>query len=129
KDLRDRVMGKLREAMRPEFLNRIDEIVLFQKLTKDELARIVRLMLAATSGRLAERDMRLDVSDAAVQWLGEHGYEPEFGARPLRRLIQREVDDRIADLLVSGSLDDGGVVRVDAAEDALVVESAAHAVA
>ncbi len=129
KDLRDRVMGKLREAMRPEFLNRIDEIVLFQKLSKDELARIVRLMLAATSGRLAERDMRLDVSDAAVQWLGEHGYEPEFGARPLRRLIQREVDDRIADLLVSGSLDDGGVVRVDAAEDALVVESAAHAVA
>jgi ATP-dependent Clp protease ATP-binding subunit ClpC len=129
KDLRDRVMGKLREAMRPEFLNRIDEIVLFQKLTKDELARIVRLMLAATSARLAERDMRLDVSDAAVEWLGEHGYEPEFGARPLRRLIQREVDDRIADLLVAGSLEDGGAVRVDATDDGLVVEAAVHAIA
>lgn len=124
KDLRDRVMGKLREAMRPEFLNRIDEIVLFQKLTRDELAPIVRLLLGATSARLADRDMRLDVTDAAVQWLGEHGYEPEFGARPLRRLIQREVDDRIADLLVTGALDDGGAVRVDAGDDGLIVEVA-----
>jgi ATP-dependent Clp protease ATP-binding subunit ClpC len=115
--------------MRPEFLNRIDEIVLFQKLSRDELARIVRLMLAASSTRLAERDMRLDVSDAAVAWLGEHGYEPEFGARPLRRLIQREVDDRIADLLIAGSLEDGGVVRVDARDDGIVVEAAVHAVA
>lgn len=129
KDLRDRVMGKLREAMRPEFLNRIDEIVLFQKLTKDELARIVRLMLEATSTRLAARDMRLDVTDAAVQWLGEHGYEPEFGARPLRRLIQREVDDRIADLLVSGALDDGGEVRVDADDDGFVVKVSVAALA
>ncbi|MGM7698705.1 ATP-dependent Clp protease ATP-binding subunit [Microbacterium sp. A84] len=123
KDLRDRVMGKLREAMRPEFLNRIDEIVLFQKLTQDELAPIVHLLLGATSARLAARDMRLDVTDAAVAWLGEHGYEPEFGARPLRRLIQREVDDRIADLLVSGALDDGGVVRVDVDQDGLVVKT------
>src|SRR5690606_7133055 len=66
KDLRDRVMGKLREAMRPEFLNRIDEIVLFQKLTRDELVPIVRLLLGASSARLAERDMRLHVTDAAV---------------------------------------------------------------
>ena len=122
KDLRDRVMGKLREAMRPEFLNRIDEIVLFQKLTRDELARIVRLMLGATSARLADRGITVDVTDAAVAWLGEHGYEPEFGARPLRRLIQREVDDRIADLLVDGSLTDGGTVRVDARGADLIVE-------
>jgi len=122
KDLRDRVMGKLREAMRPEFLNRIDEIVLFQKLTREEIARIVRLMLGATSARLAERSMNFEVTDAAVQWLGEHGYEPEYGARPLRRLIQREVDDRIADLLVSGELADGGAVRVDAGADGLRVE-------
>src|SRR5690606_26851835 len=125
KDLRDRVMGKLREAMRPEFLNRIDEIVLFQKLTRDELARIVRLMLQATAVRLAEREITIDVTDAAVEWLGEHGYEPEFGARPLRRLIQREVDDRIADLLVSGELVDGGAVRVDAGDEGLRVEAAA----
>ncbi|MGO1922022.1 MAG: AAA family ATPase, partial [Microbacterium sp.] len=120
-DLRARVMGKLREAMRPEFLNRIDEIVLFQKLTREELSRIVRLMLGATSARLAERSVTIEVTDAAVEWLGEHGYEPEYGARPLRRLIQREIDDRVADLLVSGELVDGGSVRVDAAGGELTV--------
>ena len=120
-DLRARVMGKLREAMRPEFLNRIDEIVLFQKLTREELVRIVRLMLGATSARLAERSVTIEVTDAAVEWLGEHGYEPEYGARPLRRLIQREIDDRVADLLVSGELVDGGSVRVDAAGGELTV--------
>ncbi|WP_417508816.1 ATP-dependent Clp protease ATP-binding subunit [Microbacterium sp.] len=122
-DLRARVMGKLREAMRPEFLNRIDEIVLFQKLSRSELGEIVRLMLRATSARLEDRSVTLEVTDAAVEWLGEHGYEPEYGARPLRRLIQREVDDRIADLLVSGHLVDGGAVRVDAGADGLTVEA------
>jgi len=125
-DLRARVMGKLREAMRPEFLNRIDEIVLFQKLSRDELGRIVRLLLQATSRRLAGREVTLDVTDAAVAWLGEHGYEPEYGARPLRRLIQREVDDRIADLFVSGELGDGGRVVVDASGDVLRVTATAE---
>jgi ATP-dependent Clp protease ATP-binding subunit ClpC len=120
-DLRARVMGKLREAMRPEFLNRIDEIVLFSKLGRDELSRIVRLMLQATADRLAGREVSLDVTDAAVAWLGEHGYEPEYGARPLRRLIQREIDDRIADLFVSGELRDGARVQVDAVDGALRV--------
>ena len=128
-DLRARVMGKLREAMRPEFLNRIDEIVLFQKLSREELGRIVRLMLQATSARLASREIVIDVTDVAVDWLGEHGYEPEYGARPLRRLIQREVDDRIADLLVSGRLADGDAVRVDAAGDGLEVSALAPALA
>ncbi|UWF77242.1 MULTISPECIES: ATP-dependent Clp protease ATP-binding subunit [Microbacterium] len=121
-DLRARVMGKLREAMRPEFLNRIDEIVLFQKLTRDEITRIVRLLLRATADRLAGREVAFEVTDAAVAWLAEHGYEPEYGARPLRRLIQREVEDRIADLFVTGALADGGAVRVDAGDDGLRVE-------
>ena len=125
-DLKARVMGKLREAMRPEFLNRIDEIVIFQKLTQTEIGEIVRLMLQATAARLAGREVSFEVTDAAVAWLGEHGYEPEYGARPLRRLIQNEVDDRIADLFVEGSLVDGGRVVVDAAEGALTVSSAAH---
>jgi len=122
-DLRARVMGKLREAMRPEFLNRIDEIVIFQKLSREELGEIVRLMLRATTKRLAGREIGFEVTDAAVAWLGEHGYEPEYGARPLRRLIQREVDDRIADLLVSGGLADGGAVRVDVVDDGIQVEA------
>ncbi|WP_394550613.1 ATP-dependent Clp protease ATP-binding subunit [Agromyces sp. MMS24-JH15] len=122
-DLRQRVMGKVREAMRPEFLNRIDEIVIFQKLSQPEIAQIVRLMLGATVSRLAAREVAFEVTDAAVAWLAEHGYEPEYGARPLRRLIQREVDDRIADLFVSGALGDGEGVTVDASGDALVVAS------
>ncbi|MEV1131188.1 ATP-dependent Clp protease ATP-binding subunit [Agromyces sp. NPDC049794] len=126
-DVKARVMGKVREAMRPEFLNRIDEIVLFQKLSQAEISQIVRLMLGATSARLAAREVTIEVTDAAVEWLGEHGYEPEYGARPLRRLIQREVDDRIADLFVSGELGDGEGVRVDASDGTLVVASVPRA--
>jgi ATP-dependent Clp protease ATP-binding subunit ClpC len=128
KDLRDRVMGKLREAMRPEFLNRIDEIVLFRKLEKSQLREIVRLMLEATSARLAGRSIAIEVSDEAVDWIADNGYEPEYGARPLRRVIQRELDDRIADLLVTGELADGGRVAVTALDGRLHVESAAVAV-
>jgi ATP-dependent Clp protease ATP-binding subunit ClpC len=116
-------MGRLREAMRPEFLNRIDEIVLFRKLDKPQLREIVRLMLGATERRLHGREVTIEVTDAAIDWLVDHGYEPEYGARPLRRLIQREVDDRVAELFVSGALADGGAVTVDAAADVIVVAS------
>ncbi|WP_295126279.1 AAA family ATPase, partial [uncultured Leifsonia sp.] len=126
KDIRDRVMGKLREAMRPEFLNRIDEIVLFRKLDAEQLRDIVRLLLQATAARLAHRSIGFEVTDAAVQWIADAGYEPEYGARPLRRVIQREVDDRIAELLVNGEVADGGTVVVDAADGALTVRP--HAV-
>jgi len=128
-DLRERVMGKLREAMRPEFLNRIDDIVLFQKLEKVQLREIVRLLLGASSRRLASRAVTFEVTDAAVERLAEVGYEPEYGARPLRRLIQREVDDRIADLFVSGELVDGGAVTVDADASGFVVRAASAALA
>lgn len=113
KDLRDRVMGKLREAMRPEFLNRIDEIVMFRKLEQSQLRSIVTLMLERTSARLAGREIAFSASEETIDWLAEHRYEPEYGARPLRRLIQREIDDRIADRLVSGDLADGGSVRIE----------------
>lgn len=126
-DVKARVMGKVREAMRPEFLNRIDEIVLFQKLSASEIAEIVRLMLGATSARLAAREIGFEVTDAAVALLAERGYEPEYGARPLRRLIQREIDDRIADLFVTGALGDGEAVRVDAADGEFVVASVPNA--
>ena len=128
-DLRARVMGRLRDAMRPEFLNRIDEIVLFRKLDDAQLREIARLLLADTVARLARRDVTLEVSDAAVDWLAAHGYEPEYGARPLRRLIQREVDDRIAELFIGAQLDDGGAVTVDAAQEGLVVSARSLAVA
>ncbi|NUP74670.1 MAG: ATP-dependent Clp protease ATP-binding subunit, partial [Sinomonas sp.] len=89
-ELRARIMGRLRETMRPEFLNRIDEIVLFRKLTREQLHEIVRLQLRGTEARLSAQGIALDVDDPAVAWIAERGYEPEFGARPLRRVIQRE---------------------------------------
>jgi ATP-dependent Clp protease ATP-binding subunit ClpC len=119
KALRDRVMGKLREAMRPEFLNRIDEIVLFRKLDRAELRQIVSLMLLDTAARLVTQDIGFTVDEGAVDWLAEHGYEPEYGARPLRRLIQRQVDDRIAELLVGGTLASGGTVRLGTSDGGL----------
>jgi ATP-dependent Clp protease ATP-binding subunit ClpC len=127
-EMRDAVMRRLREAMRPEFLNRIDEIVLFQKLDQPQLRQIVSLLLGATAERLAARSMHIEVTDAAVDWFAEHGYQPEYGARPLRRLIQREVDDRIAELLVNGVVGDGGSIIVDAVDGAMSVTGAASAV-
>jgi len=115
------VMGKLREAMRPEFLNRIDEIVLFRKLDQAQLREIVQLLLGHTESRLQAQDIGLTVSAEAVDWIAARGYEPEYGARPLRRVIQREIDDRIADLLVSEELEDGGHVTVSVEGDALFV--------
>lgn len=125
KALRDRVMGRLRETMRPEFLNRIDEIVLFRKLEKAELRRIVSLQLRDTEARLTAQDISFTIDDSAVDWIAEHGYEPEYGARPLRRVIQREVDDAIADLLVGGHVHDGGSVTVAAHGDQLQVTGTA----
>ncbi|MFT4234507.1 MAG: ATP-dependent Clp protease ATP-binding subunit, partial [Microbacterium sp.] len=124
KDLRERVMGKLREAMRPEFLGRIDELVLFRKLDRTQLTQIASLMLGATRERLAHRDVTLEVTDAAIEWLADKGHEPEFGARPMRRVIRRDVDDRIADLFVSGELVDGGSVSIDAIGGELSVRAA-----
>jgi ATP-dependent Clp protease ATP-binding subunit ClpC len=112
KELRDRVMSRLREAMRPEFLNRIDEIVLFRKLDPAQLREIVHLLLADTGKRLARQGAGFTVSEEAVDWIAEHGYEPEYGARPLRRVIQREVDDRIADLMVVSPFTDGDTVAI-----------------
>jgi ATP-dependent Clp protease ATP-binding subunit ClpC len=124
KALRDRVMGKLREAMRPEFLNRIDEIVLFQKLDQPQLREIVRLLLTQTEQRLNSHQVTLALSEEAIDWIAARGYEPEYGARPLRRVIQRELDDRIADLLVASSLQPGAVVSVSVDGDALRVGTA-----
>ncbi|MGB9033929.1 MAG: AAA family ATPase, partial [Paeniglutamicibacter sp.] len=114
RELRAKVMGRLRETMRPEFLNRIDETVLFRKLEAEQLREIVRMQLRRTEARLAAHGIGLAVDEAAVGWIAEAGHEPEFGARPLRRVIARELDDRVADLLVSDELAEGGTVAVTA---------------
>ncbi|MBP2437612.1 ATP-dependent Clp protease ATP-binding subunit [Microbacterium amylolyticum] len=122
-DVRARVMGRLRENMRPEFLNRIDDIVLFRKLDPEQLSEIVAHLLDATVKRLEAREVVLEVTDDAREWLARNGHQPEYGARPLRRLIQREVDDRIADLFVSGELTSGSTAVVSATDTGIVVSA------
>ncbi|QNG17641.1 ATP-dependent Clp protease ATP-binding subunit [Rhodococcus triatomae] len=124
KPLRDRVMARLRESMRPEFLNRIDEIVMFRKLDTDQLHRITDLMLEDSRKRLGDKGIEITFSDAAVDWIAEHGHQPEFGARPLRRSIQRVVDDRIADMLLDDLILEGGKVTVDVEDGELDLQVA-----
>ncbi|AYJ50583.1 ATP-dependent Clp protease ATP-binding subunit [Rhodococcus sp. P1Y] len=124
KPMRDRVMGRLREKMRPEFLNRIDEIVVFRKLDTEQLHRITDLMLAESRERLSAKGIEITFSDSAVDWLAQNGHQPEFGARPLRRSIQRALDDKIADLLLDDVLTEGGSVSVDVTDDELALNVA-----
>jgi len=111
---RERVMDALRSNFRPEFLNRIDEIIIFKPLSQDQIGEIVTIQLNQVNDRLADRQMHLEVTPAAREWLSERGYEPAFGARPLKRLIQRELLDQLARLVLSGELRDGETVVVDA---------------
>jgi ATP-dependent Clp protease ATP-binding subunit ClpB len=116
-DKRDAVMALVRQAFRPEFLNRLDDIVMFQALSEDDLAQIVELAVDQLQQRLHERRLTLAVTPDARSWLAERGYDPVYGARPLRRLIQTEVQNRLASALLSGSIHDGDTVRVDVAPD------------
>jgi ATP-dependent Clp protease ATP-binding subunit ClpC len=100
-EIRTRVMSRLREVMRPEFLNRIDEIVLFKKLEITEVKQIARLLMVETEARLATQGIVMSVPDEAVVWIANNGYDAQYGARPLRRLIQRRVEDAISDLIIN----------------------------
>ena len=113
---KESVLAVVRASFKPEFLNRLDEIVLFDALGKDELAHIVDLQLALLEQRLAVRRISIEVTDAARAWLAETGYDPAYGARPLRRLIQTAIGDSLARLLIGGEVVDGGRVTVDVAE-------------
>ena len=110
---RDAVMSAVRVAFKPEFLNRLDDVVVFDPLGTDELSRIVELQVAALAARLTDRRLQLEVSPAAREWLALTGFDPAYGARPLRRLVQREIGDRLAKALLAGEVVDGDTVRVD----------------
>lgn len=114
---RSAVMGVVNASFKPEFLNRLDEVIIFDPLSPDELSSIVGLQIAALSKRLEDRRITLDVSPAAIEWLGLAGYDPAYGARPLRRLVQREIGDRLAKGILAGAIKDGDTVRVDVNPD------------
>jgi len=114
---REQVTQLVRQAFRPEFVNRLDDTVVFHALTEDDLAQIVELSVDALQRRLKDRRLTLAVTPDARQWLAERGYDPMFGARPLRRLIQSQIQDRLAMGILAGTVHDGDVVRVDVAAD------------
>jgi ATP-dependent Clp protease ATP-binding subunit ClpB len=120
---RDSVLAAVRSHFKPEFLNRLDDIVVFHALSPSDLASIVDIQLGRLRDRLAERRLHLEVTDAARAWLASHGYDPVYGARPLRRLVQTAIGDRLAKTLLAGEIRDGDTVLVDrpAAGDALTV--------
>ena len=118
-NLRERLMRRLREEFRPEFVNRIDEIIIFQKLGTEQLRQITELMLQETRRRLHAQDIDVDFDPQAVDWLARRGHEPEFGARPLRRTIQREVDNQLSTMLLEGRLRPGQHVVVGAQDGQL----------
>jgi ATP-dependent Clp protease ATP-binding subunit ClpB len=120
-EARDRVMEELRGHFRPEFLNRVDEIVMFKPLTLAEIERIVELQIATVAERLAERRMTLELSNQAEALIARHGYDPVYGARPLRRYIQREVETRIGRALIAGNITDGARIIIDTDGDQLTV--------
>ncbi|MFG2618894.1 ATP-dependent chaperone ClpB [Streptomyces sp. NPDC048507] len=123
-DKKARVLEVVRASFKPEFLNRLDDLVVFSALTRDELAHIAELQIGRLARRLADRRLHLDVTPAALAWLADEGNDPAYGARPLRRLIQTAVGDRLAREILSGEVKDGDTVRVDVAGDGLLVGKA-----
>ena len=115
-------MRRLQENFRPEFLNRIDEVIIFQRLEAEQLRQITELLLEETRRRLHAQDIQVEFTTAGIDWLAEHGYQPEFGARPLRRVIQREVDNRLSRMLLENAISPGQKVTVDARDGQLAFD-------
>ena len=112
-EMRTRVMAAMREQFRPEFLNRIDDIIIFHGLEKSELRQIIQIQAQRLEARLAEKKMALKLSEAAIDFLAEVGYDPTYGARPLKRAVQRELETQIAKCILRGEFTEGDTIWVD----------------
>jgi len=115
-EMRKKLLDSLKRVFRPEFINRLDSVIVFRSLNKDDIKQIVELELNKVSQRLVEHDLTLLPTPAALEMLAELGFDPEMGARPLRRVIQQKVEDRLSDALLSGEFKDGDALIVDVVE-------------
>jgi len=115
------VMDAVRAHFRPEFLNRLDETIIFDRLGRDDMAGIVEIQLKRLEKRLANRNITLSLDESAKKWLADEGYDPVFGARPLKRVIQRALQDQLAEMILAGDIRDGQGVQVSAGADGLIV--------
>ncbi len=121
-EMKERVLGSLREKFKPEFLNRVDEIIIFHPLGTPEIKKIVDLQLDLVLRRLADRNISLNITPAAREHLAKSGFDPVFGARPLKRAIQNEVLDQLALRIVEGKVKDGSRVKIDVAKGKIVIK-------
>jgi ATP-dependent Clp protease ATP-binding subunit ClpB len=127
--VRESVMAELRRSFRPEFLNRIDETILFKPLTLEEITSIVDLLMADLNKRLADRRVIVKLDPKAKEWVAEKGYDPVFGARPLKRFLQRNVETKLARALIAGEVAEDSVITFGVQDDELTPVQAGHAVA
>jgi ATP-dependent Clp protease ATP-binding subunit ClpB len=118
---RDQVMDSVKAAFRSEFLNRLDEILIFRRLARTDMAAIVSIQLQHLEALLEDRNIRLELGDSAKAWLAERGYDPVYGARPLKRVIQRELQNMLAQKILAGDIMDGQTVRVGAGDCGLAI--------
>jgi ATP-dependent Clp protease ATP-binding subunit ClpC len=119
-EMRKKLMEQLRRAFRPEFLNRVDATIVFRSLSKAEITEIVDILLEHVRGRLNEHNVKLNVTQAAKEYLAEQGYDPEYGARPLRRVIQNQIEDALSDGLLSGRFEPNRTVVADYSDGELI---------
>src|SRR5213595_2012140 len=117
-DMKDRIMGELKKVFRPEFLNRIDEVIVFHKLTRDEIKEIIELMIGRVRAQVAEHELQLELEEQAKELLVDRGWDPAMGARPLRRAIQRYIEDPLADEVLGQNMEPGSTVEVERDEQA-----------
>jgi ATP-dependent Clp protease ATP-binding subunit ClpC len=120
--MRKELMEQLKRIFRPEFINRLDSTIVFRQLTKADIRKIVDIIVSEVNDRLIEHELTLEATPAARDWLAEHGYDREFGARPLRRLIQTEIEDRLSDAVLAGTFSLGDRVLVDVENDEIVLK-------
>ncbi len=118
-EMKDKVMTEVKKIFRPEFLNRLDDIIVFHELTEEQLRKIVDLLMDDLQERLADRKIKLEMTDGAKSWLAKTGFDPVFGARPLRRAVERYVENPLSTKVLRGEFNEGDVVLVDMADDAL----------
>ena len=116
------VMNELRGHFRPEFLNRLDEIVMFKPLTRENIGGIVDLIINNLNKRLADRELKIELTDAAKKYVADNGYDPVYGARPLRRAIQNEIEDMLSEEIIDGNVKSGDSITVDVEDDKFTVK-------
>jgi ATP-dependent Clp protease ATP-binding subunit ClpB len=120
---RNQLFELLKQTIRPEFLNRVDEIVMFTPLTRDEVRDIVKLQIGSVAKMLAQNGVKLNVSERAVDWLAEEGFDPMFGARPVKRTLQRNLVNELSRRILAGQIDSDSIIQIDADSDGLIFKN------